>query len=124
MKLFELQSPAEVIELNNQLSHMFKTLGLRVHFSTHFVERLLGRERRVTIEEIVNAFAQLKARYKHRLLKAKKLGKYEGVIQDFSNELNIVFGIQGDQLNNITVMTKNPVNFGMDTHGGEVFRVG
>lgn len=122
--LTELQSPSEVVELERQLDAMFSTIGLDVEFSTHFIERLLGRERQVTKEEIVNAFAQLKAKYKQRLLAAKKKPNYEAVLKDFSNDLNIVFGIDGNEMTNITIKRKNPNEFHINVKGGEELKVG
>lgn len=123
MKLAELASPAEVVELERQLDAMFRTLGLDVGFTNHFVERLLGRERPVTVEEITSAFQRLKDKYKNRLLSAKKRGDYEAILRDFSNELNIVFGIRGNQLVNITIKRKDPNQFVSNVKGGDELRV-
>jgi hypothetical protein len=123
MKLFELQSPAEVVELERQLDALMRPVGLDVEFSRHFVERLLGRETRVTIEEVVEAFQKLKAKYKKRLLSAKKKPNYEAVLKDFSNDLNIVFGIRGGELVNITIKQKDPNRFHINIQGGEELKV-
>lgn len=123
MKLCELTSPVEVVELERQLDNMFKTLGLDVEFSQHFVERLLGRERRVTIQDITSAFQRMKQKYKQRLLSAKKKGGYEAILKDFSNDLNIVFGIKGNELVNVTIKQKDPSQFVANVKGGEELRV-
>lgn len=123
MKLFELQSPDEVRELEAQLDALMRTVGLDVEFSRHFIERLLGREQRVTQEEVINAFAKLKSKYKKRLLSAKKKPGYEAVLKDFSNDLNIVFGIRGGELMNITIKQKDPASFRLNKQGGDELRV-
>lgn len=123
MKIFELVQPAEVIELERQLDKLMRPVGLDVEFTRHFVERLLGRERRVTIEEVVAAFKKLKAKFKRRLLSAKKKPNYEAVLKDFGSDLNIVFGIKGNQLNNITIKRKNPDSFHPNAKGGEELKV-
>lgn len=123
MKLYELQSPDEVRELEAQLDALMRPVGLDVEFSRHFVERLLGREQRVTIEEIVGAFAKLKGKYKKRLLSAKKKPDYEAVLKDFSNDLNIVFGIRGGEMKNITIKRKDPNTFRLNIQGGDELRV-
>ena len=61
MKLVELQAPEEVRELELQLDRLMMPVGLDVAFTKHFIERLLGRERRVTIEEVVSTFNKLKS---------------------------------------------------------------
>jgi len=124
MKLMELQTPQEVNELERALDNMFRTLGLDVKFTKHFIERLLGREKKVTVEEIVAAFADLKKKYKQRLLSAKKKGGYEAILKDFSHDLNIAFGISGGKLTNITIKQKDPATFHLNTKGGEELVVG
>ena len=123
MKLYELQKPAEVRELEQRLDDIMYPVGLDVSFSNHFVERLLGREKPVTIDEIVTAFAKLKRRYKKKLLAAKKMPGYEAVLKYFDNDLNIVFGIKGGDMMNITIKQKDPAAFHINTKGGEELRV-
>lgn len=128
MKLLELQSPAEITQLEQQLDQMFSTLGLDVEFSRHFVERLLGRERGVTGQDVLASFDNLKKKYKQRLLAAKKQNKYEAILKDFDRDLNIVFGIrntkQGPELINITIKRKNPDEFHANASGGDELTVG
>lgn len=128
MKLLELKTTKEVHQLEYQLDTMFKTLGLDVEFTRHFIERLLGREKSVTVEDVVNSFKQLKTKYKSRLLKAKKEKNYEAVLRDFDRDLNIVFSIkptkQGHELLNITIKQKDPSSFVTNQKGGENLRVG
>ena len=123
MKLFELQSPEEVQMLDDYLDQVMRPVGLNVKFSQHFIERLLGRERRVTADEIANAFSKLKKRYKKRLLSAKKKGDYTATLKDFGNDLNIVFGIRGGDMANITIMRKPPDTFQTDNFAGDVLKV-
>lgn len=128
MKLFELASPAEVQQLEAELDHLMASVGLDVTFSRHFIERLLGRERSVSVAEVVDAFRKLKAKYKQRLLRAKKAGDYEAILKDFDNDLNIVFGIEQKgrmpELVNITIKRKDPQTFVANVQGGEELRVG
>lgn len=123
MKLYELKSPAEVVELEKQLDRLMRSVGLDVEFSRHFIERILGREKSVTIDEVVTAFEKLKAKYKKRLISAKKKPDYEAVLKDFGNELNIVFGIDGPEMKAITIKQKNPNEFHINKQGGEELKV-
>jgi hypothetical protein len=124
----ELASTAEVIELERQLDKMFSTLDLDVEFSRHFIERLLGREKGVTVDEIVDTFSKLKKKYKKKLLNAKKKSGYQAVLRDFDNDLNIVFSIKGSkegpELRNITIKQKDPSKFVTNADGGEDLKVG
>lgn len=120
----EVNSPREVVVLQRHLNKLFYPLGLQVHFKEHFIERILGRESKVTAEEIFKAFAKLKEKYKRKLLKAKKMpGSYKGIIKDFSQDLNIVFRVEGSDMPAITIMRKPPESFGTDREGGEVLKV-
>lgn len=123
MKLVELKSPQEVVELEAQLDALMRPVGLDVEFSRHFIERLLGRERTVTKEEIIQAFAKLKSKYKQRLLSAKKKPDYEAVLKDFGSDLNIVFGIKGGELKNVTIKQKDPTQFHVNAQGGDELKV-
>lgn len=124
MKLYELQSPAEVTELENQLDRLMYPLGIDVRFSRHFVERLLGREKPVTVEEVVSSFAKLKKRYKKKLMQYKKNPKGNSkIIKDFDNELNVIFNVEQrggnmPELVNITLMKKDPNKFRTVTPSG------
>lgn len=128
--IFELRSSGEVIELERQLDSMFSSLGFDIAFSSHFIERILGRESVVTKQEILDTFQKLKGKYKQRLLSAKKKGGYEAILKDFDNDLNIVFGIQATggkpeyKLVNITIKQKKPEDFYANVEGGEILRVG
>jgi hypothetical protein len=123
MKLTELQSPAEVNQMEQYLDKMFMTLGLDVEFVPHFVERILGRERKVTVDEVVSAFGKLKNKYKRKLLTAKKKPNYQAILKDFEQDLNIVFKIQGAELTGITIKRKDPAAFHVNARGGEELKV-
>jgi hypothetical protein len=123
--LVELQSPAEITTLDRELDKLFRPLGMDVRFSGHFKERLLGRERRVSGDEVYQAFAQMKDKYENKLRQAKQSGDYEAVLKDFSNDLNIVFGINNsNKLDAVTIMQKDPNNFHINRRGGDVLKVG
>lgn len=129
MKLYELKSPVEITTLEHQLDSLMRPVGLDVEFSRHFIERLLGRERQVTILEILDAFTKLKRKYKKKLLNAKRNPGYTATLKDFDNDLNIAFGIKVEgetpQLVNITIKRKDPNEFGTDNYpGSEVLIVG
>ena len=123
--IIELKTQGEITELEQQLDRMFASLGLDVEFSRHFVERLLGRERKITADEIQSAFEKLKRKYKSKLLKAKKTDAGPGALQDFDSDLNILFAIDpkkdehGKQdLINITAKHKDPDQFHTSTPSG------
>ena len=72
MKLFELQSSDELNKLESYLDQLMMPVGLDVEFTKHFIERLVGREKEISIEEITTAFTKLKRKYKKRLLRKQK----------------------------------------------------
>jgi len=116
--LLELQNNSEVNALENRLDQLFADMGIDVEFSRHFIERILGREESVTLEEVEHAFLKLKEMHGEKLAQAKEGGNYKAVIKDFQNSLNIVFGLNGDTLTNITVMRKPPNKFSSSNFPG------
>lgn len=128
MLLCELQTPAEVVALEQQLDTLMQSVGLDVKFTRHFIERLLGREQKITSNEVIEAFSKLKKKYKKRLLSAKHRPGYEAILKDFDNDLNVVFGIHpgtnGPELVNITIKKKDPKAFVANVRGGEELKVG
>jgi hypothetical protein len=107
----ELQGNAEVIELEARLDKMFSTLGLDVEFSRHFIDRILGRDESVTIETVTASFEKMKKKYKKKLLSAKKQDNWKAILKDFTEELNVVFVVEGDELKAITIMNVDPDKF-------------
>lgn len=109
--LVELKSPDEVSVLQHSLDTLFKSLGIHVEFTQHFIERLMGRESRVTIKEIMSSFQKMKAKYFRQLQAAKNEHELSAVVKDFSRDLNIVFSLKGNEMDAITIMKKNPQQF-------------
>lgn len=117
----ELQSN-EIDALHNNLQKMFQHIGFKVDFTDHFIERLMGREHKVTVQEISATFSKLKAKYGRQLLAAKG-SHLEGIIKDFARDLNIVFAIDGEDLDAITIMKKDPKHFTPNSYGNIEFKV-
>ncbi len=109
--LTELYDQSEVNDLESHLDSLFADMGIDVEFSRHFVERILGREQDITKEEINHAFVALKKLHADKLMKGKETGRYKAVLKDFQNSVNVVFDLQGDTLNTVTVMRKSPNDF-------------
>lgn len=124
MRLMELKRPDELVELERQLDRLMVPLGLDVDFTRHFQQRIMGREQRITKQQVISAFTKLKQKYKQRLLSAKKKPDYEAILKDFEQELNIVFGIDGGNMNLITIKSKDPNTFYANVEGGDELRVG
>ena len=122
--LMELQSPAEVKQLKQYLDQMFGEMGFDVNLTNHFVERILGRERSVTMDEVTGAFEKLKAKYGERLMQAKETDRYVGILKDFATSLNIVFELKDDKMNQVTIIRKSPNQFqSRDFPGGQQLKV-
>jgi len=122
--LIELSNPSEVKELEQYLDKMFADMGLDVNLTKHFVERILGREQSVTMDEVTTAFTKLKAKYGDRLMQAKETDRYVGILKDFSTSLNIVFELKDDKMNNVTIIRKSPNQFqSREFPGGQQLKV-
>jgi len=128
MKIFELKSTAEVQQLETSLDNIMRPVGLDVEFTQHFIERLMGRDKMVSADQIAGAFMKLKQKYKRKLLSAKKKADYTAVLKDFDSDLNVVFAIQpgpdGPELVNITMMKKPVDQFRSTNFDSEDLKVG
>lgn len=124
MKLYELQSPGEILELDRELDKLMRPFGLDVVLTKHFKERILGRDKSVTVDEVRAAFATMKQKYHERIMKAKKEGGMEAVLKDFGNDLNVAFLINNkDDLITKTIMRKDPRQFKTSNFDSEVLNV-
>jgi len=127
MSAQDLQDAERVIE------YLFKHLNLDVVWTTHFKDRIQGRESDVTKYELAGAFQKMKEKYGERLLAARENHReFVGVLKDLATELNIPFAIDFDRknsLNNkyklrgITIMRKDPKTFVANVSGGTELRV-
>lgn len=123
MSTQELRDSEYVIEW------LFKDLKLDVVWSTHFVQRVTGREQNVQKQELVAAFQKLKEKYGSRLVQAQQNHEhFVAVLKDLSSELNIPFAVHFDKENphkhkytlyGITIMRKPPEKFVSNASGGQ-----
>lgn len=102
--LHEVQSTVELKEIESGLR---KVLGWEVHCSSHFVERVFGRERDIPVSVIIRAFVKLRDKYRMQLAKATQMGEVECVLKDYPNNLNMVFVLRGKSMDLTTIMLKD-----------------
>ncbi len=79
------------------LLDVFHNFGLNVHpiFTSHFEERLWGRETAATPQEIVQTFAKGLRKYGERIReRLKTTGEFKATLKDFTSKLNIVFALE------------------------------
>ena len=118
--LVEMSMP-EIRDLDGRLDALFSKLGIDVVFSTHFSERLQGRERDIEPQEVYDAFVKFLRKYGAEVYSSKTMS---GVLKDVSDDINIPFSIEmkggGKKLHTITVMRKRDFK----SYGGDKeFRV-
>lgn len=135
MKLKELyeMSYQDLRYAEQIIDRLFHDLGIDVEWSTHFVDRLEGREQDVTREELVLAFKKLREKYSRRLLSAKdRQREFVAVLKDMASDLNIPFSIDYNKVNpennkyvmrGITIMRKNPRDFKTSHSGSPELKV-
>jgi len=118
MKIFELTSWTEVTELKRRIETILAKLKFDIVYKSHFIkDRLLERESGLTISELVKTFQKFRNKYKHELLKAKKTSLKDkttmvGIVQDYEQNIVIVFSIYGDKLTLRTAKRHNPATYG------------
>lgn len=135
MKLKDLyeMSMQDLHDAEYVIEYLFKDLGLDVIWTTHFKDRIQGREADVTKFELAGAFQKMKEKYGERLKVARaNHQQFVGVLKDLATELNIPFAIDFDHrnpLNNkyklrgITIMRKDPKTFVTNVSGGTELKV-
>lgn len=132
-KLLREMSMQDLRDAEYVIEYLFKDLGLDVVWTTHFKERIEGRESDVTKEELIGAFQKMKNKYGQRLVMARDNHReFVGILKDLAADLNIPFAIDFDRrnpLNNkyklrgITIMRKDPKRFVSNVGGGAELRV-
>jgi hypothetical protein len=111
-QLQEVQSSQELKEIEVGLR---KVLGWEVHCSSHFVERVFGRERDIPVSVIIRVFQKMRDKYRIQLAKATQMGEVECVVKDYANNLNIVFVLRGKSMDLTTIMLKDCDHFTLKT---------
>ena len=123
MSMQDLRTAEDLIE------RMFKDLELDVIWTTHFKERIVGREENVSLPELVDAFRRMKQKYGPALQASKdNHERFEAVLKDLAHDLNIPFAIDFSHkdprsrkynLRGITIMRKDPSRFHINAAGGK-----
>lgn len=130
--LFEM-SYQDLRDAEYVIEYLFKDLGLDVVWTTHFIDRIEGREADVSKEELIGTFKKMKEKYGPRLLAAKdRHNEFVGILKDLATDLNIPFAIDFNKRNpannkyrlrGITIMRKDPRTFRSNMSGGVELRV-
>jgi len=115
-QLNELKDEAEMHEVENHLSQMFRDVGVnRVVFTRHGgVDRVLGRNEDVTAQELSELFFKFKKLHKPKIdAEIEKRGRFQAVIKDYSSQINVVvdFTKQDSEMRIVTLERKPPNNF-------------
>lgn len=102
MKLFEVEqpiTPAQLNALEKALDALFKSLGIDVEFTRHFIDRVNDErnQQQITMPELVNMF---KKEYKRWGKPIAQMGPdSEAVMKDLESDINIPFVLKWDRDN-------------------------
>ena len=102
MKLFEVEqpiTPAQLNSLEKALDALFKSLGIDVEFTRHFIDRVNDErnQQQITMPELVNMF---KKEYKRWGKPIAQMGPdSEAVMKDLESDINIPFVLKWDRDN-------------------------
>ena len=109
-KSFLLNELAEIdlVRLEKYLDRIFAALNTDVEFTRHFKERLFGREKRLSGNEIAASFKKLLNKYREKIIENTKV---VSLLKDLSNDINIPFQVRQNRdgsfdLITITIMKK------------------
>jgi len=116
--LIELESYEEVKQANTELNSMLSPLGLTFDFGSHGTnDRIMKRERSVTIEDLTGTMGRFLGRYGKALQAAiDGDGVFKATIKDYANNINMVVDLHNDDnvLYLVTLMRKPPNQFKTD----------
>jgi hypothetical protein len=93
--LFEMPM-ADVRGVEDDLVNMFKDIGIKIKFTSHFEDRITDGDYRgdaITRKELLDVFKKLKKKQDQLLLAKKDRSELEGVIKDELNNLNVPFSL-------------------------------
>ena len=102
MKLFEVEqpiTPAQLNALEKALDALFKSLGIDVEFTRHFIDRVNDErnQEQITMPELINMF---KKEYKRWGKPIAQMGPdSEAVMKDLESDINIPFVLKWDRDN-------------------------
>jgi hypothetical protein len=128
-KILDEMSARDLHDAEMVIEYLFKDLKLDVVWTTHFKERIMGREEGVSKEELIDSFRRMKQKYGDLLTRARDdQQQFTAVLKDISHELNIPFAVDFSRkygtkyiLRGITIMRKS--NFHNNAEGGVELRV-
>ena len=126
INLFELNSRAEMAEVENHLTQMFAEFGIqRAVFTFHGGdERVVASQKDVTQKELSEIFLKFKKLHAPKLVKAlEEDGRFQAVIKDYRSNLNVVIDVDPQELRIVTIHRKSPNEFktkgGAQSHRGD-----
>ena len=108
MKLFEVEqpiTPAQLNALEKALDALFKSLGIDVEFTRHFIDRVNDErnQEQITMPELINMFKKEYKRwgqYKRQRFSIAQMGPdSEAVMKDLESDINIPFVLKWDRDN-------------------------
>lgn len=106
MLLVELYSLEEARDVMNELRQMFSALGFQIGYGRHALERLLGRDKEITKEEMLETFRVLTTNYKKPFRQMNNRRLAAMIIRDAHNKGNYVLNFRDNVATIETVMKK------------------
>ena len=111
MTLKEIESTDDIRILDVALQELF---GWEVQPNHHIADRLVGREKNVSIDTILSTFSKLRTKYSTQIARVAQMGKQVGeihaLVQDSESHLNILL-VFGRKVVLKTIMYKDPEQF-------------
>ena len=115
-QLNELNSEAEMRDVENHLTQLFRDVGVqRVVFTAHGGrDRVLGRNADVSAKELSELFFKFKKLHTPKInSEIEKRGQFQAVIKDYSSNLNVVvdYTTSDSEMRIVTLERKPPNQF-------------
>jgi len=124
MKLNELYSKSESVEVLTQLKTLFEKMGFTVSYDGHALNRLLGRDKEITKEQMIDSFKFLMLVHKKsfRPMRDKKIASM--IVRDSHNLGNYVINFTDNHAKIMTVIKKKNFRSDNDRQNSVVVNLG
>lgn len=120
MKLYELYTPEEAVEVVNELKTLFGNMGFTIELHNHALDRMLGRDKDMTKEQMLDTFKFL-LMTKKRDFKPMRDRVASMIVSDSHNNGNYILNFDNNHIIITTAMKK--ANFKSDNDRQNSVRV-
>ena len=124
MKLYALYSKDEAVEVVNELKTLFGKMGFTIELHTHALDRLLGRDKNMTKEQMLDTFKFLLMTKKRDFKPMRDKPEASMIVNDDHNNGNYILNFNNNHIIITTAMKKAGFKSSHDRQNSHVVKLG